>query len=85
MTVLLPALPLGSSVFWLGGKPEIVSFAADCFAQRHGLKTAGVQHGYFDRSPGSAENEALIARINALRPDLLLVNMGMPIQERWAA
>jgi N-acetylglucosaminyldiphosphoundecaprenol N-acetyl-beta-D-mannosaminyltransferase len=42
-----------------------------------------VSDGYFDARRGSAENEALIQRINAYRPDLLMVGMGMPRQEFW--
>ena len=30
-----------------------------------------------------ADNEALVKRINAYRPDLLMVGMGMPRQEYW--
>jgi N-acetylglucosaminyldiphosphoundecaprenol N-acetyl-beta-D-mannosaminyltransferase len=44
-----------------------------------------VHHGFFDHAPGSAENERVLAAINAARPDLLLVNMGMPRQEAWLA
>ena len=39
--------------------------------------------GYFDARYGSSENEALLGRINAYRPDLLMVGMGMPRQEIW--
>jgi len=42
-----------------------------------------VSDGFFDATPGSAENEALIERINAYQPDLLMVGMGMPRQELW--
>lgn len=42
-----------------------------------------VSEGYFDARYGSAENEAMLARINAFRPDLLMVGMGMPRQEFW--
>lgn len=42
-----------------------------------------VSDGYFDARPDSAENEALIQRINAYKPDLLMVGMGMPRQEFW--
>ncbi len=42
-----------------------------------------VSDGYFDATSGSAENEALLARINAYQPDLLMVGMGMPRQEFW--
>jgi N-acetylglucosaminyldiphosphoundecaprenol N-acetyl-beta-D-mannosaminyltransferase len=42
-----------------------------------------VSEGFFDASCGSAENEALIQRINDYQPDLLVVGMGMPRQEFW--
>jgi N-acetylglucosaminyldiphosphoundecaprenol N-acetyl-beta-D-mannosaminyltransferase len=42
-----------------------------------------VSDGYFDARQGSAENEAVVQRINAYRPDLLMVGMGMPRQEYW--
>ena len=43
----------------------------------------GIHDGYFDRSAGSLENEAVIREINAVAPDILLVGFGMPAQERW--
>lgn len=42
-----------------------------------------VSDGYFDERYGSPENEALLERINAYRPDLLMVGMGVPRQEFW--
>jgi N-acetylglucosaminyldiphosphoundecaprenol N-acetyl-beta-D-mannosaminyltransferase len=42
-----------------------------------------VSGGYFDARYGSSENEAMLERINAYRPDLLMVGMGMPRQEIW--
>jgi N-acetylglucosaminyldiphosphoundecaprenol N-acetyl-beta-D-mannosaminyltransferase len=71
------------SVFWLGGRPEVIAAAASRFTAQTGLRAAGFHHGYFDRTPGSAENDAVIAAINAARPDLLLLGMGMPVQEEW--
>ena len=76
-------LPPRATIFWLGGAPGVVELAAERFGARHGVRTVGVQHGYFDQREGSADNEALIRRINAASPDVLLVNMGMPLQERW--
>ena len=71
------------SVFWLGGTEAAVARAADAFAARYGVRTAGWQHGYFDASPGSSETRAIIERINAVKPSVLLVNMSMPRQEEW--
>jgi N-acetylglucosaminyldiphosphoundecaprenol N-acetyl-beta-D-mannosaminyltransferase len=48
-----------------------------------GLRISGVEHGYFDHSPGSRENETVLRKVNAARPDILIVGLGMPLQERW--
>lgn len=74
-----------SSVFWLGGAPGVVELAARNFEAQTGLRTVGTQHGFFDHKPGSADNQQIIAAINRASPDLLFVNMGMPLQERWLA
>lgn len=73
----------GRSIYWLGGKPGVVEQAARNFEATHAARTAGWQHGFFDQRPGSADNWALVEQINRAAPDLLFVNMGMPLQERW--
>ena len=74
----------GFSLFFLGARPGVAQQAAGKLKERFpNLRIAGVQHGYFDRSAGSPENEAVVNGINAARPDLLLVGFGMPIQEYW--
>ena len=73
------------SVFWLGGAPDVVALAAQRFETITGLRTKGFQHGFFDHRLGSTDNRDLLARINQAAPDLLFVNMGMPLQERWLA
>jgi N-acetylglucosaminyldiphosphoundecaprenol N-acetyl-beta-D-mannosaminyltransferase len=74
------------SLFLLGNPPGVAERAAERLQGRYvGLRVAGVQHGFFNQAPGQAENEAVIARINAARPDILLVGFGMPVQERWLA
>jgi len=74
--------PAGT-VFWLGGRPDVVERAASMFAQRTGTRCVGWHHGFFDMSTGSADNAAIVAEINRASPDLLIVNMGMPRQEQW--
>jgi N-acetylglucosaminyldiphosphoundecaprenol N-acetyl-beta-D-mannosaminyltransferase len=71
------------SVYWLGGALDVVVQAAAVLERRHNLHTAGYHHGFFDAAAGSADNRRLVEEINAARPDLLLVTMGMPRQERW--
>jgi N-acetylglucosaminyldiphosphoundecaprenol N-acetyl-beta-D-mannosaminyltransferase len=72
------------SLFLLGAGPGVAEKAAQELRSRHpDLHIAGVEHGYFDHTPGSPENEALLQRVNAARPDILIVGFGMPLQERW--
>jgi N-acetylglucosaminyldiphosphoundecaprenol N-acetyl-beta-D-mannosaminyltransferase len=74
----------GISLFFLGGRPGIAQKAATRLLVRHPeLRIVGVRHGYFDHTPGSPENEAVLEAINAVRPDILLLGFGMPLQERW--
>jgi len=73
----------GWKVFYLGGKPGVAEEAARRLAARWPGARIAVHHGYFDRSPGSPEDAAVVAKINAFDPDVLLVGMGMPAQEVW--
>ena len=74
----------GFSLYFLGARPGVARKAAEQLKQRHpGLKIAGIHHGYFDRTPGSPENETVLEEINAVSPDILVLGFGMPLQERW--
>jgi N-acetylglucosaminyldiphosphoundecaprenol N-acetyl-beta-D-mannosaminyltransferase len=74
----------GMSLFFLGARPGVAARAADVLRQRFpDLEIVGTHHGFFDHRPGSAENEAVLAAINRLKPDILLVGFGMPRQEYW--
>jgi N-acetylglucosaminyldiphosphoundecaprenol N-acetyl-beta-D-mannosaminyltransferase len=74
----------GFSLFFLGARPGVAGEAARRLKGSHpDLKIVGVRHGFFDHRFGSPENEAMVAEINAARPDILLLGLGMPLQERW--
>jgi N-acetylglucosaminyldiphosphoundecaprenol N-acetyl-beta-D-mannosaminyltransferase len=75
----------GWRVFYLGGAPGVAARAAARISAAFPGAVVAVRHGYFDRRAGSAENRAVVAEINAFRPDVVLVGMGMPIQEDWIA
>ena len=78
------AEPYGFTFFFLGGKPGIADRAAAKLKERYpNLKVVGTHHGYFNKTRGSAENEAIIIQINALKPNILIVGFGMPLQEKW--
>jgi N-acetylglucosaminyldiphosphoundecaprenol N-acetyl-beta-D-mannosaminyltransferase len=84
-TDLVPVLckngaPKGLSLYLLGAKPGVAEEAAANFAKAYpGLVITGTQHGYF--SP--AETPQVLDKIRAARPHLLLIAMGVPLQEIW--
>jgi N-acetylglucosaminyldiphosphoundecaprenol N-acetyl-beta-D-mannosaminyltransferase len=73
----------GRSVFWFGGRPETVELAAKNFESKTGARSVGWHHGYVDLSPDSPDGKLLVDRINSLEPDVLIVCLGMPLQEEW--
>jgi N-acetylglucosaminyldiphosphoundecaprenol N-acetyl-beta-D-mannosaminyltransferase len=73
----------GWRVFMLGGRQEVVARAAARIAARHRGVALAARSGWFDATPGSAENEEAIEAIRRFHPDVLLVGMGMPRQELW--
>lgn len=78
------AEPRDFTFFFLGAKPGIADKAAIKLKERHpNLRIIGTHHGYFDKTPGSPENEVVIEQINAVKPNILIVGFGMPLQEKW--
>jgi N-acetylglucosaminyldiphosphoundecaprenol N-acetyl-beta-D-mannosaminyltransferase len=72
------------SIYFLGARPGVAGKAAARLKEKYtSLNIVGFWHGYFDRTPGSPENEAVVQGINASNPDILLVGFGMPLQELW--
>jgi N-acetylglucosaminyldiphosphoundecaprenol N-acetyl-beta-D-mannosaminyltransferase len=72
------------TLFLLGGREGVAAEAAAQLRRSHPrLSIAGTHHGYFDKTPGGPENTAVVRRINQAGADLLVVGMGMPLQEQW--
>ncbi len=72
--------PQGYSCYFLGGSPGVVEQAAYKMKQKYkGLQIVGSHHGYFSEE----EEQSVIDEIQRLRPDLLLVGLGFPRQEKW--
>ncbi|GGI16050.1 WecB/TagA/CpsF family glycosyltransferase [Oxalicibacterium faecigallinarum] len=65
-------------IFLLGGRPRALAKAEEHVRSRLGQQVVGRQDGY-----GDLNHPELIERINQARPDLVLVALGNPIQERW--
>lgn len=68
------------TVYFLGSNEENINLAKKMMEQKHkGLKIVGVRNGYFK----DEEGKLIIEEINKLSPDLLLVGLGSPRQEKW--
>jgi N-acetylglucosaminyldiphosphoundecaprenol N-acetyl-beta-D-mannosaminyltransferase len=70
------------SLYLLGGEPGVAESAAVRLVERFpDLVIAGHHHGYFEKQ--GPENAAVIARVNAAKPNIVVVAFGMPLQEQW--
>jgi len=66
--------------YFLGSKPGIVDRAVENLKKDYpNLNIAGYHHGYIDRD----DQQQIIAEINSKNIDLLLVGMGVPLQEKF--
>jgi N-acetylglucosaminyldiphosphoundecaprenol N-acetyl-beta-D-mannosaminyltransferase len=69
----------GLSLFLLGGAPGVAQSAAQCLRAKYpGLKILGTASGY-------ELDHDTVDVLNELRPDIVLVGMGSPTQEKWIA
>jgi N-acetylglucosaminyldiphosphoundecaprenol N-acetyl-beta-D-mannosaminyltransferase len=68
-------------VFFVGSRPGVAESAAGEFRRRFPGIIIGTRHGYFNC--GNDDGEGVLEHIRGFSPDLLLVGMGMPRQERW--
>ena len=72
----------GRRVYFFGSAPGVAEKAKAKAEQLYpGVEIVGVRNGFFS----AADNAAIIAEIRAARPDLLLVALGVPKQEKWIA
>jgi exopolysaccharide biosynthesis WecB/TagA/CpsF family protein len=70
----------GRSLFLLGGQPGVAASAAASLARScPGLRIAGSRHGFFEVS----EETEIVREINASGADVLLVALGVPLQDTW--
>jgi N-acetylglucosaminyldiphosphoundecaprenol N-acetyl-beta-D-mannosaminyltransferase len=68
-------------VFYLGGKPGIAEDAAKGLRQLFPELELLTHHGYFART--DQENARILEMIRRFKPKILMVGMGMPLQEHW--
>jgi len=74
----------GCTMYYLGSEPGIVDQGLAMYAQHRPQHTVvGTHHGYILND--AALEAEVIAEINRLKPDVLFVGFGCPLQERWIA
>lgn len=87
----------GYSLYLLGSYPGVASETALNLTKKYpGIKIAGTHHGYFScedsqncedvkngNSVRNKKEEEIINEIKENKPDILLVGMGVPKQEKW--
>jgi len=72
----------GWSAYLLGSTDEVVRAAYEKLVRQYpGVRFVGCRNGFFTE----AEDEAVVARIRELAPDLLFVARSMSTQEPWIA
>jgi N-acetylglucosaminyldiphosphoundecaprenol N-acetyl-beta-D-mannosaminyltransferase len=70
-------------LFYLGSAPGIAEKGQKLLQNKIANLHMVVAHGFFDPTVGEAENSAVLAQINAFKPHILFVGMGMPREEHW--
>jgi len=74
----------GYTIFFLGAEEGVAMTAAEKLqSELCGLKIVGTHHGFFDKTPDGEENRKIVKTINSVRPNILIVCFGMPLQEKW--
>ena len=70
----------GGRLYLLGARPGVAEEAGRRILEAHpGITLCGAQDGYFK------DEEAVLLKVAAARPDLLFVCLGAPKQEKWMA
>jgi N-acetylglucosaminyldiphosphoundecaprenol N-acetyl-beta-D-mannosaminyltransferase len=70
-------------VYLLGGDPGVAEAAAARFVRELGATIVGTDAARIRLDAPAEEADAIVARIRAARPALVLVALGAPKQERW--
>ncbi len=73
----------GWRVMYVGGSRPVVERAQGRLAAEYPNADIRARDGYFGAKPGSRDNDAVVAEVNAFDPHILFVGMGMPRQELW--
>lgn len=77
------AVERGWRLHYVGSEPGIAARGAEILRERYPGLCIETDHGYFPLEPGHPEFEAVLEHVRASDPDVLIIGMGMPRQERF--
>ena len=75
------AAEAGWRIFYLGGGATVAGQAAELLRARHSGLHLMAEHGFHAKT--GADNEVVLEQIRSFAPHILIVGMGMPLQEQW--
>jgi len=76
----------GWSVYFLGGNPGAAELSSQRMSERYkGLRVAGHSCPRFGFVHGDKEDKKAVQAVREAAPDILLVALGAPKQEKWLA
>ena len=73
----------GFSVFLVGGSVGVADLTAKKLNVKYPNIKFATHHGYFDLVDTSPETLSVCEQINHFNTDILMVGLGMPLQELW--
>ncbi|MFL5582816.1 MAG: WecB/TagA/CpsF family glycosyltransferase [Gemmatimonadaceae bacterium] len=85
LPLMQAAAERGWRVYLLGGAPGVADAAAELLRRQHRVNVVGVDSPTVTTEGDDAGERAIAARIRAARPDVVLVALGAPKQERLSA
>lgn len=85
--LILPLMQVAAKrkwrVYFMGAGPGVAEKAAEEVTLRYGTQIVGCDAPRVSVDPAASENAAAIEKIQAAKPDLVLVALGAPKQEIW--
>lgn len=73
----------GLRILYLGSKPGVADKGAEILQHKYPGLQLKTLHGHFSLSKNCQENQLVLSKINDYKPNVLMVGMGMPRQEKW--
>jgi N-acetylglucosaminyldiphosphoundecaprenol N-acetyl-beta-D-mannosaminyltransferase len=85
--LILPLMEVAAKkkwrVYFMGAGPGVAEKAAEAVHKKYGTLVVGCDAPRVSVDPAASENADAIAKIQAAKPDVVLVALGAPKQEIW--